>query len=75
MEGSTRTIEGVNRDIHVKTEGFLKIALKAISGQEKIPIIYNIFRWAEIIVLSAYKIEDNKTYNDTLDRSRQIACI
>ena len=54
---------------------FSNTALKAVSGQEKIPIIYNIFRWAEIIVLSAHKIGGHKAYNDTLDRSRQIAYI
>ena len=48
------------------TGKFSNTALKAVSGQEKIPIISNTCRLAEMIVLSAHKIGGHKSYNDTL---------
>ena len=73
FEGSTRTIKWVIRSIHITTGRLSKTALKAVSGQEEIPIISKTSRLAEIIALSAHKTGGHKTYNDTLSRSRQIA--
>ena len=38
FKGSTSTIEGVNRSIHVTTGRFSNTALQAVSCQKKIPI-------------------------------------
>ena len=73
IEGSASTIDGVNRSIHVTTGRFSNTAFKAASGQEEISIVSNTCRLAEMIVLSAHKIGGEKTYNDTLFRSRQLA--
>ena len=55
FEGSSRTIEGVNRSIHVTTGRLSSSALIAISGQEELPIISSSSELARLIVLSAHK--------------------
>ena len=55
FEGSSRTIEGVNRSIHVTTGRLSSSALIAVSGQEELPIISSSSELARLIVLSAHK--------------------
>ena len=70
-----KTIVGVNKSIHITTGRFSNTALKAISGQEEIPLILNSCRLAEMIVLSAHNIWGHKVYNDTHSRSRKISSV
>ena len=55
FEGSSRTIEGVNRSIHVTKGRLSNSALIAVSGQEELPIISSDSELARLIVLSAHK--------------------
>ena len=75
FEGSSRTIEGVNRSIHVTTGRLSSSALIAISGQEELPIISSSSELACLIVLSANKQGGHKMASDTKARTRLIAYI
>ena len=66
VEGCTRTIEGVDRSIHLTTGRFSKTSLKVVSDQEEIPKISNSCRLVEMTLFSAYTIGGNKSYNNTL---------
>ena len=55
FEGSSRTIEGVNRSIHVTTGRLSNSALIAVSGQEELPIISSSSELAGLVVLSFQK--------------------
>ena len=73
FECSTRTIGGVNRTIHVTTSRMSNAALKAVSGQEELPIISNPCMLAHMIILSVHKVGGHKMALDTLARCRLIA--
>ena len=75
FQGTSRTIDGVNRTIHVTTGRMSNSALKAISGQEELPIISSNTKLAHMIVLSAHTIGGHKMASNTLARTRPIAYI
>ena len=60
FEGSSRTVEGVTRSIHVTKGRLSNSALIAVSGQEELPIISSDSELARLIVLSAHKQGGNK---------------
>ena len=75
FQGSSRTIDGVNRTIHVISGRMSNSALKALSGQEELPIVSSTTKLAHMIVLSAHKSGGHKMASDTLARTRLIAYI
>ena len=60
FEGSSRTVEGVNRSIHVTKGRLSNSTLIAVSGQEELPIISSDSELACLIVLSAHKPRGHK---------------
>ena len=60
FEGSSRTVEGVNRSIHVTKGRLSNSTLIAVSGQEELPIISSDSELARLIVLSAHKQGSHK---------------
>ena len=75
FEGSSRTIEGINRWIHVTTGRLSSSALISVSGQEELSIISSSSDLARLIVLSAHKQGGHKMASDTIARTRLIAYI
>merc|ERR1712030_195280 len=75
LQGSSRTIEGVNRSIHVTTGRMSKTALEAVSGHQELPIISSSSRLAELIVQSSHKSGGHKMFAATLARTRHVAYI
>ena len=75
FEGSSRTIEGVNRSIHVTKGRLSNSTLIAVSGQEELPIISSDSELARLIVLSVHKQGGHKIASDTIARIRLIAYI
>ena len=60
FEGSSRSIEGVNRSIHVTKGRLSNSTLIAVSGQEELLIISSDSELARLIVLSAHKQGSHK---------------
>merc|ERR1712089_54307 len=75
FEGTSRTIEGINRTIHVTTGRLSGAAVAAISGQKELPILAASSELAKLIVLAAHRIGGHKMIKDTIARTRQIAYI
>ena len=75
FEGSSRTIEGINRLIHVTTGRLSRSALIAVLGQEELPTISSSSDLARLIVLSAHKQGGHKIASDTIARTWLIAYI
>ena len=75
FEGSSRTIEGVNRSIHVTKGRLSNSALIAVSGQEELPIISSDSELARLIVLSAHEQGGHKVVSDTIAKPRFIAYV
>ena len=75
FEGTSRTIEGINRTIHVTTGRLSGAAVAAISGQKELPILAASSELAKLIVLTAHRIGGHKMIKDTIARTRQIAYI
>ena len=75
FEGSSRTIEGVNRSIHVTKGRLSNSALIAVSGQKELPIISFGSELARLIVLFALKQGGHKIASDTITMIRLIAYI
>ena len=67
-----RTVEGVNRTLHVTRGRFTKSALAAVSGQEELPTL------AELTVCGAHcgdHSTNHREAQDCLSRTREIAFI
>merc|ERR1712240_90620 len=75
FEHTSRTIEGINRTIHVTTGRFSGAAVSAMSGQTELPILSANSELARLIVLTAHRIGGHKMTKDTIARTRQIAYI
>merc|ERR1712240_475273 len=75
FEGTSKTIEGLNRTIHVTTGRLSGAAVAAISGQKELPILAASSELAKLIVLTAHRISGHKMVKDTIARTRQIAYI
>ena len=75
FEVSSRTMEGINRSIHVTTGRLSSSTLIDFSGQEELPIISSSSELARIIVLSPHKQGGHKMASDTIARTRLIAYI
>ncbi len=75
FKGSSGTIKGVNRSIHVTKGRLSNSTLIAVSGQEELPIISFDSELACLIVLSAHKQGGHKMASDTIARTRLIAYI
>merc|ERR1712041_37744 len=75
FEHTSRTIQGINRTIHVTTGRLSGTAVSAMSGQTELPILAASSELARLIVLTSHKIGGHKMTNDTLARTRQLAYI
>merc|ERR1711867_148240 len=75
FEGTSKTIEGINRTIHVTTGRLSSTSVAAVSGQKELPILAASSELAKLIVLTAHRIGGHKMANDTIARTRQIAYI
>ena len=75
FKGSSGTIKGVNRSIHVTKGRLSNSALIAVSGQEELPIISSDSELAHLIVLSAHKQGGHKIASDTIAKIRLIAYV
>ena len=73
FEGTSKTIEGLNRTIHVTTGRLSNSAVAAVSGQKELPILSESSELARLIVLTAHRIGGHKMANDTIARTRLIA--
>merc|ERR1712041_5155 len=56
FEGTSRTIEGINRTIHVTTGRLSGAVVAAISGQKELPILAASSELAKLIVMTAHRI-------------------
>merc|ERR1712240_816853 len=75
FEHTSRTIEGINRTIHVTPGRLSGTAVSVMSGQTELPILSATSELARLIVLSAHRIGGHKMTKDTIARTRQIAYI
>merc|ERR1712163_105962 len=75
FEHTSRTIEGMNRTIHVTTGRFSGAAVYVMSGQAELPILSATSELARLIVLTAHRTGGHKMTKDTIARTRQIAYI
>merc|ERR1712101_53077 len=75
FEHTSRTIQGINRTIHVTTGRLSSAAVSAMTGQTELPILAASSELARLIVLTAHRIGGHKMTKDTIARSRQIAYI
>merc|ERR1711867_326868 len=75
FEHTSRTIDGINRTIHVTTGRFSGAAVSVMSGQSELPILSANSELARLIVLTAHRIGGHKMTKDTIARTRQIAYI
>merc|ERR1712101_13127 len=75
FEHTSRTIQGINRTIHVTTGRFSGAAVSVMAGQTELPILAASSELARLVVLTAHKIGSHKMTKDTIARTRQIAYI
>merc|ERR1712177_28830 len=75
FEHTSRTIQGINRTIHVTTGRLSGAAVSAMSGQTELPILAANSDLARLIVLTAHRIGGHKMTKDTIARTWQIAYI
>merc|ERR1711867_145653 len=75
FEHTSRTIQGINRKIHVTTGRLSGTAVSAMLGQTELPILAASSDLARLIVLTAHRIGGHKMTKDTIARTRQIAYI
>jgi len=75
FEHTSRTIQGINRTIHVTTGRLSSAAVSAMTGQTELPILAASSELARLIVLTAHRIGGHKMTKDTIARTRQIAYI
>ena len=72
---TSRTIQGINRTIHLTTGRLSSAAVSAMTGQAELPILAASSELARLIVLTAHRIGGHKMTKDTIARTRQIAYI
>ena len=70
FEGTSKTIDGINRTIHVTTGRLSSTAVAAVSGQTELPILAASSELAKLIVLTAHRIGGHKMAKDTIARTR-----
>ena len=78
LEGSSRTVEGVNRIVHFTQGRFSRTALAAVTGQQELPIISAKCKLAQLIARGAHKGEsgtNHREIQDCIARTREVAFI
>merc|ERR1711895_292620 len=75
FEHTSRTIQDINRTIHLTTGRLSSAAVSAMTGQAELQILAANSDLARLIVLTAHRIGGHKMTKDTIARTRQIAYI